>query len=335
MDNRINNSEISETFGATAKTAVTKRMPGGSAQKRKKKKKKRDKAGTIFFATMIALPLLQFIIFYIVVNFNSIVLAFQKYSISDTGYVLEFAGFENFTKIFHEWATTPWLSNLLPNSLRYFVLNVFVVMPLSLLFAYYIYKRMRMHGIYKVMLFLPSVICNMVIVMFYRDFVDWVIAPLFHVDTLWGGNGEGATIPLMILYIFLNFSGSILLFLNAMSSIPESTIEAAKIDGASEFRTFFSVVLPSIWGTIVSLLILAFAEIAMGQANLYSVYGSSSPYSQQTLGYYIFNLMATNQGNDVTMYPKAAAYGLLATAVIAPVTIIARKLLLKFGPSEE
>ena len=86
MDNRINNSEITEAFGATAKTAVTERMPGGSAQKRKKKKKKKDKAGTIFFATMIALPLLQFIIFYIVVNFNSIVLAFQKYSISDTAF---------------------------------------------------------------------------------------------------------------------------------------------------------------------------------------------------------------------------------------------------------
>ena len=332
MDKIMNHVENAGSCGNAATAAATKRLPGFSARKRKKKK---DKGATIFFATMMALPIIQFVIFYIVVNFNSILLAFQRYTISDKGYEIISAGFDNFLQIFHEWKTTPWLANLIPNSLRYFVLNVGVVMPLSLLFAYYIYKKMRMNGLFKVMLFLPAIICNMVIVLFYRDFVDWVIAPLFHVDTLWGGNGNLATIPLIVLYVILSFSGSILLFLNAMSSIPESTIEAAKIDGASEFRTFISVVLPSIWGTIVSLLILAFAELAMGQANLYSIYGSSGPYSQQTLGYYIFNLMATNQGNDVTVYPKAAAYGLLATAIIAPITMIARKLLLKYGPSEE
>lgn len=306
-----------------------------SPARRKRKRKKISKGGTVFFATMMALPLLQFVVFYFVVNFNSILLAFQKYTITDSGYSLVSAGFENFAQIFHEWKTTPWLSNLMPNAFRYFFLKVCVILPLSLLFAYYIHKKMRLNGFFKIMLFLPSIICNMVIVMFYRDFVDWVIAPLFNVDTLWGGEGNFATIPLIVLYILLSFSSNILLFLNAMSSIPESTFEAAKIDGASEFRTFFSIVIPSIWGTIVSLLILAFAEIALGQANLYSVYGSQAPLSQQTLGYYIFNLMASSNGNDITMYPKAAAYGLLATLIIAPITLIARKLLLKYGPSED
>ncbi len=333
MDIKTDHFEDLTNLDGTGSAVAIKQSPDFPVRKRKKKK---SKGGTIFFATMMALPLLQFFIFYFVVNFNSIVLAFQKYDIGDNGYSLVPAGFENFAQIFHEWKTTPWISaNLLPNALRYFVLKVCIILPLSLLFAYYIYKKMRLNGFFKVMLFLPSIICNMVIVMFYRDFVDFVIAPLFNMDTLWGGEGNAATIPLVILYILLSFSGSILLFLNAMSSIPESTLEAAKIDGASEFRTFLSIVIPSIWGTIVSLLVLAFAEIALGQANLYSIYGSLAPYSQQTLGYYIFNLMATSNGDDITMYPKAAAYGLLATVIIAPITIIARKLLLKYGPSED
>lgn len=327
MDKKINHNENSE--------AVANMSPDFPARKRKKRKKKMDKGGTLFFATMMALPLIQFVIFYFVVNFNSIALAFQTYTITDKGYGIAFAGFDNFLQIFHDWKTIPWLLNLIPNSLKYFVLKVVIILPLSTLFAYYIYKKMRLGGLFKIMLFLPSIICNMVIVMFYRDFVDWVIAPMFNMDTLWGGTGGAATIPLVILYILLSFSGNILLLLNAMSSISESTFEAAKIDGASEFRTFFSIVIPSIWGTLVSLLILSFAEIAMGQANLYSIYGSSAPEAQQTIGYYIFNLMASSNGNDVTMYPKASAYGLIATLIIAPITIIARKLLLKYGPSEE
>lgn len=317
----------------TATPTVTLSL--ASKDRKRKRKKKNNQGGNAFFVTMMALPLLQFIIFYFVVNFNSILLAFQKYSITDKGYALVPAYFENFKQIFHEWATTPWLLNLIPNALRYFALKVCIILPLSLLFAYYIHKKMRLSGFYKIMLFLPSIICSMVIVMFYRDFVDWVIAPIFNVDTLWGGDGNLATIPLIVLYVLLSFSSNILLFLNAISAIPESTFEAAKIDGASEFRTFFSMVIPSIWGTIVSILVLAFAEIALGQANLYSVYGSQAPLSQQTLGYYIFNLMASSNGNDIIMYPKASAYGLLATLVIAPITIIARKLLLKYGPSED
>lgn len=331
MDTNINYSENSTNLGGTGSAVAIKPSPDFPVRKRKKKK---SKGGTIFFVTMMALPLLQFIIFYFVVNFNSILLAFQKYEISDNGYYsLVPAGFENFADIFHEWKTTPWISaNLLPNALRYFLLKVCIVMPLCLLFAYYIYKKMRLSGVFKVMLFLPSIICSMIVVMFYRYFVDYVVVPN---GAVWGGEGNDATIPLAVLYVILSFSGMILLFLNAMSSIPESTLEAAKIDGASEFRTFIHVVIPSIWGTIVSLLVLAFAEIALGQANLYSVYGSIAPYSQQTFGYYIFNLMATSNGENILMYPQASAYGLLATVIIAPLTIIARKLLLKYGPSED
>lgn len=292
-------------------------------------------SANIFFYTMVALPILQFIIFYIVVNFNSILLAFKQYEVvPGKGYITKWIDFGNFQTIFSEWKNTEYISNSLPNALKYFALNVLIVIPFTLLFAYYIYKKFRGHDFFRIMLFLPSVICGMVIVLFYRDFLEWVVGKLFNYDTIFNDDTR-ASLPLAALYVLLNFSAGILLYLNAMSSISISTIEAAKIDGASELRTFWHVVLPSIWGTIVSLLVLAFAEIGMGQANLYSIYGSTALPSQQTLGYYVFNLVASQQGNDLTQYPKAAAYGLLITAVIAPVTIMARHLLLKYGPRDE
>lgn len=329
---------------------ITTGLGGGSAQNgapsspAKKKKAQSpigQRSGNIFFYTMVALPIIQFIIFYIVVNFNSILLAFKEYEIvAGKGYVTDWVKFDNFKTIFSEWKNTEYISDSLPNALKYFFVNVCVVIPLTLLFAYYIYKKLRFYGFYRIMLFLPSVICNMVIVLFYRDFVEWVVRFLVNktasapIETIMGDD-KLASFPLILLYVMISFSGSILLYLNAMSSISESTIEAAKIDGAGELRTFWHIVLPSIWGTIVSLLVLAFAEIGMGQANLYSVYGSQAPKSQQTLGYYVFNLVASEQGNDMTQYPKASAYGLLITLVIAPITIISRHLLLKYGPSEE
>lgn len=302
-----------------------KKLKGGIAQR----------SANVFFYTMVALPIVQFIIFYIVVNFNSILLAFKQYEVlPGEGYVTKWVDFSNFEAIFLEWKNTDYISNTLPNALKYFAANVLIVMPLTLLFAYYIYKKFRGHEFFKVMLFLPSVICNMVIVLFYRDFVEWVVGGMFKLDTILNDDMR-AGLPLLILYITLSFSASILLYLNAMSAISQSTIEAAEIDGASEMGIFWHIILPSIWGTIVSLLVLAFAEIGMGQANLFSIYGSTALKSQQTLGYYIFNLVASQNGNDLTQYPKAAAYGLLITAIIAPLTITIRHLLLKYGPRDE
>ena len=56
----------------------------------------------LFYILMIALPVLQFCIFYIGVNFNSILLAFQTYD--REGNTFRFAGFENFVFQFREFA---------------------------------------------------------------------------------------------------------------------------------------------------------------------------------------------------------------------------------------
>ena len=48
----------------------------------------------IFYIAMMAIPVIQFCIMYIGVNFNSILLAFQKYNIDTGRYV--YNGFQNF-----------------------------------------------------------------------------------------------------------------------------------------------------------------------------------------------------------------------------------------------
>ena len=61
-------------------------------------------SANIFFYTMVALPILQFIIFYIVVNFNSILLAFKQYEVvPGKGYVTNWIDFGNFETIFSDF----------------------------------------------------------------------------------------------------------------------------------------------------------------------------------------------------------------------------------------
>ena len=60
--------------------------------------KKREKL--IFYISMMALPVAQFLVFYLYVNFDSFALAFKEYSL-DGGYI--FAGFKNFNDVFQNF----------------------------------------------------------------------------------------------------------------------------------------------------------------------------------------------------------------------------------------
>ena len=61
------------------------------------KKKSLDKK-MLFYIGLLALPLLQFCVFYIYVNFKFIILAFQEYDVQNFTY--EFVGLSNFTTVF-------------------------------------------------------------------------------------------------------------------------------------------------------------------------------------------------------------------------------------------
>ena len=285
-----------------------------------RKKSSIKKSGTLFYVTMIALPLLQFVIFYVIVNFNSILMAFQNYDNSTGKEVITFT-WDNFAYFFNaDIASDLWLC--VKNSLMYLLLNVFVVMPVSLLFSYYVFKKFRMSKLFKVIMFLPSIVCSTAMVIFYKYYINDALSGLF------GGPVIGPTFNphqqgvLIVFYLLMSFSGNILLYINAMCQTPESVIEAAKIDGANEGQVFLHVVVPQIWGTIVSLLVIFLAWVATNQAYLFTFYG--------------FNANRRFTGSALQqMYRKASALGLMLTLIVAPITILVRNLMLKYGPKED
>ncbi len=303
-----------------------------------------NRNGKIFYGLMIFLPVLQFAIFYIFVNFNSILLAFQKYSNFGGVEVRTWVGLDNFAEIWKIFTTDPGhtIQNLIKNTFIFFLVDVLIVMPLTLLFAYYIYKKSFMAGFFKVMLFLPSIVCSMVFVIFYQSFVERVIPEIINamssgdpINTIMGNGDVFSMLALIFFCVWINISSSILLYLNAMSSIQTSLIEAAKIDGASEFEIFWHIILPGCYKTIVSLFIISIAGTASNQAFLFSFYAGNAPSEMQTLGYYQFMLVISSGQENPVSYPIASAYGVILTLIIAPLTFISRYLLNKFGPSED
>ena len=59
----------------------------------------------------------------------------------------------------------------------------------------------------------------------------------------------------MIILIWGQAGFAMVLLSAAIKGVPEDTLEAARIDGANERQIFFRVVVPQIWGTVITVFI--------------------------------------------------------------------------------
>ena len=139
----------------------------------------------IFYCLFMAYPVLQFVIFYIFVNFNSILLSFKKIDIYDYN-KFEWT-LENFTQWFKDPTMFDQIINAAGVSLKVYLISLVVGVPLGLFFSYYIFKKMPASGFFRVMLFLPSILSSIVLVSIYMSFMNMTARTLrYHaIRLLW------------------------------------------------------------------------------------------------------------------------------------------------------
>jgi len=303
----------------------------GSMNQRRLKEK-------IFFWSILALPVLQFCVFYIGVNFNSVLLSLQsiKMDASGNGYIYDWVYFKNFSDCIHLLFTEYSLVQSFKNSLIAYFAGLLVGTTLSLLFSYYIYKKSLFSGVFKVMLFLPSIISSAAMVIIFKYFMEEAYPEFMY--SAFGKEVGGllsdpdSTFTTILVYsIWIGFGGGVLMYLGAMNSISDSVVEAAYLDGITPLKEFFYITLPMIYPTLVTFIVTGIAGIFTNQMNLYTFKGIKVSYRDYTYGYYLF--LKTSQG--MTEYPQAAAMGILFTIILAPFTFLIRWLLEKYGPSTE
>src|SRR6478735_8691810 len=69
------------------------------------------------------------------------------------------------------------------------------------------------------------------------------------------------SILLMVILIWLQAGFAMVLLSSAIKGVPEDTIEAARIDGASELQIFWRVIIPQIKGTIITVFVTVFIMV--------------------------------------------------------------------------
>lgn len=300
-----------------------------------------------FSLLMLAIPIAHFLVFYLYINLSSFALAFKKYEIiSGVGMVTKFAKLDNFKNALGQlFSANGWL--MIKNSLIFEAINLFFVTPLTLIFSFYIYKKCFMNKFFKVMLFMPYILSEIIVATLYRCMTNNVIPEImsnwFHVADATKyqllteeSMKRGAAI---VFNIIMWFGINSLIYSSSMEDVNISMSEAAQLDGANVAQEFIYVTIPTIFPTIVTLFTVALAALFTDQFRMFSLYKYNEVGSLENIGHFLYmeasRVGKTSGGGQSTTnntYGSLSAMGLLLSFIVIPVTLVTRHLLNKYGP---
>lgn len=298
---------------------------------------RRRRSELIFVAVLLFIPILHLCFFWVYVNIDTIVLSFQRFDSAAQDYV--FSGVENYAQIFREFgANSGLIRRAVLNSFLVFFWNDLVLLPVSLAFAYILFRGMPGAQVFRVIFFLPCIISVVVLTMVFGFMFDTNVGLVPDFIRILGlqnmipdtGYFAGSTaLPMLLLYgLWSGIGNNIVLVNGAIRRIPTEIFDAAKLDGVSVWREFFNIVVPLIGGTIATLLLLG-VTLVTGYFLQPMLLMPGVPEAY-TLGYYI-----VSQVNTSTNLGLPAAMGNLCILFAIPLVWVMRKIVEHMFPAYE
>ncbi|MER5498567.1 MULTISPECIES: carbohydrate ABC transporter permease [unclassified Streptomyces] len=259
-----------------------------------------------FIVGFLVAPLALYAVFVIWPFIQSIYYSFTDW----TGLSPDFkmVGFDNYTRMFKD--DIFWKS--LQHSVLLVLLLPLVTLGLALFFAFMLNvggrrrKNATVSGVrgssfYKIAYFFPQVLSIVIVALLFqfafnpRDGMINSTLEGIGLDSLqpeWLGDPNLALVCVMTVLIWSTVGFFVVLFSAGMASIPKDFYEAALLDGANRFTTFFKITLPLLWDTVQSgwvyMGILALGVEAFTAVQVMTVGPGGPDYSTTVLPLYVY-----------------------------------------------
>lgn len=237
----------------------------------------------------------------------------------------KFVEWENFSKILQDEMFWQSLGNT-----AFVLVAAVVALLLSLAVSALIATNVRGAKGFKAIYFVPYV-CSLVAITFMWKWIydynygvlnttlmdwGWIQEPIS-----WLGSAEYYRTAMFVLLVWSSTGFNIILLTAALIGVPKELHEAAQIDGAGEFRRFFSITLPLISPTIFYLLIMGLIGALQEFTRFQVMTPDGGPeYQGMTVVFYLYRqLFNASGGSDLGV---ASAMGWIIAVLISAVTIL-------------
>ena len=295
------------------------------------KKYRNTLAEWICIIALCAPALIHLIIFWFGVQVETVKLAFTDYW---TG---EF-GFANF-----KWAweqlfcgTSAMAMPVAFRNTMYFFLLGLALVPITMFFAYLIFRKSIGYGFSRVTLYLPGAVGGIMLALLYANLMSstgpvmQTVAQATGQETVVSMRYTNSIWYVMIFDIFVGVGGNLMIWLGAMARIPTELIEVGKLEGIGPFTEFRKVVLPLIWPTFITMITLQIVGIFGASGSVLALTGGEN--NTNTIAFWMYINVLSGLTSE---YGNVAAVGLIFTAITVPIVITGRMIMNRFGEEVE
>jgi len=239
----------------------------------------------------------------------------------------KFVGLYNFERLYHDERF--W--NAVTNTLVYAGGKLLVTLPLSLLLAVLLNRRMRGAGLFKTIFFMPTVLSASVMsIVFYVIFNSYngMLNQLLQ-QLGWSRGVEWlganyAMLTMILIAIWGAVGNYMLLFLAGLQGIPRDIYESASIDGARPAQQFFYITIPMLGPVLQMVMLLAITVSLKGYESI-MVLTQGGPFGKTDVMFlYVYKMFfpVASTTAEVQQFGYGSAVGFAAALLIGAVTLI-------------
>jgi putative aldouronate transport system permease protein len=274
----------------------------------------------------MCLPAILFFIAFSYIPMPFSYIAFTKFNYVKGIFGSPFVGFKNFEFLFTSGQLMLLLRNTILFNLAFILLGNFFQITFAILLNEVRSKRFKKYT--QSMMFLPYFISPVLVSLLVYNLINYDFGFLSSLVRSMGGTmpklySQASAWPFIIVAVNLwqtTGYGTIIYFA-AITSIDESMIEAATVDGANGFQRIRYIMLPSLKPTVIILLLFAMGGIVRGNFGLfYNLVGNNSVLFKTTdiIETYVYRALMNNfnfsQGSAVGLFQSVVGFGIVMIA---------------------
>ncbi|MFS0752608.1 carbohydrate ABC transporter permease [Oceanobacillus sp. 1P07AA] len=207
---------------------------------------------------------------------------------------MTFIGLDNFRNLFED----PLFWNSVKNNLYVVFASVLGQVPIALFFALLLNRKIKGVKFFRAVGFLPVVLSTVVISLTWsliynsqngmlNEFLRTV--GLGFMAQNWLGDTKWVMIAVLVTVVWQFVGLYFIIFLAALQNVPTEVLEAAKMDGASEWTTTFKITIPMIWDTIIVAVILCISGSLKTFDLIYVMTNGGPAHSSDVMALYMFH----------------------------------------------
>lgn len=279
---------------------------------------------TMVSYAFLAPALIFFLGFVLIPMGMGMVTSFFKYTMRD----FEFIGIGNYIRLFKD----PIWWKALRNTLILVVGSVPIVVFFSLFVAAFTYEKKPMtRSFFRCVFFLPVVTGTVAVTVVWKWIYDplngilnWFLKTINVIDQniMWTGDKKYAIWAILIILLTTSVGQPIILYIASLGNVPKDYVEAAEVDGANKFQTFWRIKWPNLLPT--TLYIVVITTINSFQCfSLIQLLTSGGPnYATTTIMYQLYTTAF-----KVYDYGYANSMGVILALIIGAISFAQFKLL--------